>query len=128
MKGVIIKTKAFIKQKLGLCNTNGCCEKAIGEIRIDCIKVKRSLCQKHLELYKKLTEKEYSVGIDLAKEEDKTAYIKVYRKIDNKSKQEKQLESLYKLLNKVKKNRVKKKIRNRINKVKRKVESNKNRS
>lgn len=129
MKGIILEARTFIKRNLGLCNTKGCYKKAIGEIRIDCINVKRCLCKKHLELYKELTRKNYKAGIDYgSKEGDKTIIIKVDRKIRVKSKEEKQLENLYKLLMSVKKSRVKKKIRKRIIKVKRKIENNKNKS
>lgn len=118
MKGILIKANVLIKNTLGLCNTKGCYEKSSGEIRIDCINVKRCLCKKHLSLYKELIEKSYATGMDLAKEEDKTSYIKVNRNIHIKSKEEKQLESLYKLLKRVRKARVKKKIRKRILKLK----------
>lgn len=128
MKGIILEAKALIKKKLGLCNTKGCYEKSIEEIKIDCINVKRCLCKKHLELYKELTGKKYKAGIDYgSKEEDKTVITKINGKIKVKSREEKQLESLYKLLMRVKKIRVKKKIRKRIIKLKRNIENNKNR-
>lgn len=143
MKGLILGAKAFIKKKLGLCSTKGCHEKAIGEITIDCINIKRCLCKKHLEGYKEFMESvdkqyklykeqignEYIVELDYgSKEADKTSTIKVERNIKVKNEEEKQLERLYNLLMRVKKSRVKKKVRKRIIKAKRRVENNKNKS
>ena len=34
MKDILTQTKAFIKRKLGLCNSKGCYKKAIVEIKI----------------------------------------------------------------------------------------------
>ena len=125
MEKMIIEASVFIKNRLGLCNSKGCYRKAVEEIEIECINVKRCLCKKHLEQYKELTKK-YSIGIDVAKEEDKIALREVVVSVnDNKVKQEKikseyekQLDKLYKLLKRVRKNRVKKKINKRISKLK----------
>ena len=125
MEKMIIEASVFIKNRFGLCNTKGCYRKAAEEIEIECINIKRCLCKKHLEQYKELTKK-YSTGIDVAKEEDKIALREVVVSVnDNKVKQkeikseyEKQLDKLYKLLKRVRKNRVKKKINKRISKLK----------
>lgn len=51
MKEKIIGIQAFIKRKLGFCNTKGCWERADYDIEIPNIKVKRCLCEKHLEKF-----------------------------------------------------------------------------
>ena len=45
----IISIQAFIKRKLGFCNTKGCWKKADYDIEIPIIKAKRCLCEKHLK-------------------------------------------------------------------------------
>lgn len=125
MERLMIGASTFIKSKLGLCNSKSCYRKAVGEVEIECINIKRCLCKKHLKQYKELT-KNYSIGIDVAKEEDKVALREVVVSVnDNKVKQEeikseheKQLDKLSKLLKRVRKNRVKKKINKRISKLK----------
>lgn len=125
MEKMIIEASVFIKNRLGLCNTKGCYRKAVEEIEIECINIKRCLCKKHLGQYKELTKK-YSIGIDVAKEEDKVALREVIVSVNKnkvkqekiKSEHEKQLDKLYKLLKRVRKNRVKKKINKRISKLK----------
>ncbi|WP_373205223.1 hypothetical protein [Clostridium tertium] len=122
MKRLMMRTSTFIKNKLGLCNTKDCYRKAAEEIEIECISIKRCLCKKHLKQYKELTKK-YSTGIGATKEEDKIALREVVISINNKfkqekSKQERQLDKLYKLLKGARKNRVKKKINKRIYKLK----------
>lgn len=44
----IISIQAFIKRKLGFCNTKGCWNIAYYDVEIPNIKVKRCLCKKHL--------------------------------------------------------------------------------
>lgn len=126
MEKMLIEASVFIKNRLGLCNSKGCYRKAVEEIDIECINIKRCLCKKHLEQYKELT-KRYSIGIDVAKEEDKVALKEVVVSVNDnnkvkqekiKSEHEKQLDKLYKLLKRVRKNRVKKKINKRISKLK----------
>lgn len=131
MEKMLIETSVFIKNRLGLCNTKGCYRKAVEEIEIECINIKRCLCKKHLEQYKELTKK-YYIGIDMASEEDRTFISKVLvstneavlvavnevKQEKNKSEYEKQLDKLYKLLKRVRKDRVKKKINKRISKLK----------
>lgn len=121
MEKMLIEAGIFIKGKLGLCNSKGCYRKAVEDIEIECINIKRCLCKKHLEQYKELTKK-YSIGIDVGKEEDKVALREVVVSVNDnnamlteiKSEHEKQLDKLYKLLKRVRKNRVKKKINKRI--------------
>lgn len=45
----IIGIQAFIKRKLGFCNTKGCWRRAEYDIEIPVIKAKRCLCEKHLD-------------------------------------------------------------------------------
>lgn len=137
MKEFINETKAFIKRKLGLCNAKGCYEKAVKDIELERINVKRCLCKKHLEKYKELfkedhIEEQYKIyknsyegifiGIDYVTEgEEKTSIIKIDREIKSKNKEEKEIERLENLLSRIKKIRVKKKLIRRINRLRIKI-------
>ena len=134
MKDILTQTKAFIKRKLGLCNSKGCYKKAIVEIKISCINTKRCLCKEHLEVFEELFKEDYKeykfykdqrkyIGIDYAAEGDKTSFIKikVKREMKFKSKEEKQIYRLENLLKRVKKSRVKKKLIKRIDKLRIKI-------
>lgn len=55
---ILYGVRAFVKTKLGLCNSKGCYKKAIVEIKIGCINTKRCLCKKHLEVYEQFFKEE----------------------------------------------------------------------
>lgn len=127
MNKLMLEKMASIKEKLGLCSSKGCYKRANGDIYIDCIKVRKYLCSKHLLECKELLDK-YHIGIDLAPGEDKTVIIEIpYKKEVNKetrkNRVEKQLAKLNYLCKRVKKYRVKKKIRKRIVKLKNRATS-----
>jgi hypothetical protein len=47
MKNKWIRALACIKSKLGICCTDKCFKRAVVEINISAVKVKRCLCEKH---------------------------------------------------------------------------------
>jgi hypothetical protein len=47
MKNKWIRALAFIKSKLGICCSNRCFKRAVVEVNIPAIKVKRCLCEIH---------------------------------------------------------------------------------
>ena len=56
IKNKIRSKTASIKTKLGFCCYHGCCKRAVAEMQIPVLNVKRGLCPEHLkEFNKKLT-------------------------------------------------------------------------
>lgn len=53
MKDRLIVLNAAIKTKLGLCCSKGCFHKAVADVSLPQVNVKRGLCNKHLKELRK---------------------------------------------------------------------------
>lgn len=61
MKIKWIRATAFIKSKLGICCSDKCFGRAVVEVNIPAVKVKRCLCEKHALEFKNILKSEVEI-------------------------------------------------------------------